>query len=263
VSLLELHAVGKQFGGLKAVDSVSLSVERGEVFAIIGPNGAGKTTAFNMIAGELHPSDGRILFDGADITHAPAYRIAAAGINRTFQNIRLFPSLNLIENVVVGAHRTFKSNFLEVALFLGRPRREERAARAVATEWLEFVGFPAEVHGEPAGTLPYGRRRLLEMARALAARPRLLLLDEPTAGMNDAEADHFIALVQRLGETGTTVILIEHNMRVAMQVSNRVAVLSFGRLLALGPPAEVRANPEVIQAYLGTGEPIRRRRKVS
>ena len=263
MSLLELRDVSKQFGGLKAVESVSLAVSAGEIFAIIGPNGAGKTTAFNMIAGEIHPTSGKVLLDGHDISRAPAYRIAGSGINRTFQNIRLFPSLNLIENVVVGAHRTFRSTFLEVALFLPRPSREEAAARAIAAEWLEFFGFPAETHDSPAGSLPYGRRRLLEMARALAAKPRLLLLDEPTAGMNDAEADHFVDLVTRLRETGLTIILIEHNMRVAMQVSNRVAVLNFGRLISLGKPAEVRENPEVIQAYLGTGEPIRRNRRAS
>jgi ABC-type branched-subunit amino acid transport system ATPase component len=254
--MLECEGISRAFGGLAALDGVSFHVRDGEIFGLIGPNGAGKTTLFNIITGFLPPSAGRVRFRGEDITGLGPDRIAARGIVRTFQNIRLFPDLSVLENVGIGQHLCTRSTLLDALLFAPRYRAEERAVRKRAQELLDLVGLGARA-AEPAGQLPYGDRRRLEIARALAAGPRLLLLDEPAAGMNPAETDALMGLIGRLRrESGLTVMLIEHDMKLVMGICDRIGVLNFGKRLADGAPDTVRRDPAVIDAYLG-GRPVR------
>jgi len=247
--ILEVRNATKAFLGLVALSQVSFAV-RDTIYGVIGPNGAGKTTLFNLITRVLDPTDGDILFDGAPITHLPAYAIARLGIARTFQNVRLFAHQSVIENVVIGTYRNTKAGFLR-GLFATRYARaeQERACRE-AMRWLDFVGLTAQAD-EPAGTLSFGRRRLLELARALAMLPRLLLLDEPAAGLNDRETEELAGLIRRLPGQGITVVLVEHNMDLMMSVAERILVLNYGRVLAEGTPDEIRAERAVIDAYLG------------
>ena len=253
MTLLSLNGITRRFGGLIAVDGVDLAVAKGGVTAVIGPNGAGKTTLFNIISGFQAPNAGRIVFDGIDITGHPPEAIAAAGVVRTFQLVQLFQNLSVLENVKVGSHLHTTGGLWSAVLRLPRTRAAERALEARARELLEFVGLDAAAD-EEANALAYGQQRLLEIARALAAGPRLLLLDEPAAGLSVEETRRLAAAIRTIAERGTTVLLIEHDMKLVMNTADTVAVLDFGRKIAEGPPETVREDAAVIAAYLGTAD---------
>jgi branched-chain amino acid transport system ATP-binding protein len=250
--LLVADQITKSFRGLVAVSDVNLIVERGEICSVIGPNGAGKTTLFNLISGVLVPTSGQIIFDGTDMSNVPAWKFVNKGIGRTFQNLALFKHGTVVENILVGLHAQLRSGVLSCAVFVGRTRREERAAREIVEEIVEFLEIE-DIRDKVVGTLSYGQQKRVELARALASKPKLLLLDEMVSGMNQEETEDIARFVMDIrDELGTTVLMIEHNMRIVMDISDRIHVLNFGKKIAEGAPREIEHNPDVAEAYFGS-----------
>ena len=253
MTLLAVKELTKIFGGLIAVNDVSFSVDKDSVVGLIGPNGAGKTTVFNCITGNYRPEQGKIEFNGENITGLAPHKIVKMGVARTFQSIRLFSRLSALENVLAGRHCRMKSGFLACMLHTKAQRREERDAIDRCMSELEFVGL-ARLHAETGGSLSYGQQRLLEIARALASDPELLILDEPAGGMNDQETAELVELIMEIRARGVTILLIEHDMRLVMKVCQKLIVLEHGALIAQGDAETVRDNPDVIAAYLGVDD---------
>ncbi|MCW2307461.1 ABC transporter ATP-binding protein [Rhodobium gokarnense] len=251
MSILSVEDLGIEFGGLKAVDNVSFAVNAGEVFSIIGPNGAGKTTLFNLISGVYTPKHGKVLLEGRDVTGVGPHLLARRGLSRTFQNLQIFFRMTALENVMVGCHRHEKMNVFAHLLALPSVARQNAATRDAALKLLSRVGLAAYAD-TAAGSMPYGALKRLEIARALAADPKVLLLDEPAAGCNPVETEEIDALIHQIARDGVTVVLVEHDMKLVMRISDRLHVLDYGRTLAEGTAETVRRNPDVIAAYLGS-----------
>jgi branched-chain amino acid transport system ATP-binding protein len=249
---LRVENLSRRFGGVEAIAGLSFEIRPGTVHSIIGPNGAGKTTLLNLLTGVYAPSTGRIVLDGIELTGAPPHRYAAAGIGRTFQNLQVFFNMTVLENVMTGRHRLERIGLAAALLHTPLLGRTERESRARALEWLRFLDL-AGAADSAAEALPYGALKRLEIARALAGEPRILLLDEPAAGLNPTEALEIDALIRRVAASGTTVVLVEHNMHLVMGVSDHILVLDHGRRLAEGSAEQVRHDPRVIEAYLGAG----------
>ncbi len=252
MAVLEVSELTKSFGGVVAVNDVSFTVEPGTIFSVIGPNGAGKTTLFNVITGVYAPGTGAVLFDGGDVTGLKTFELARLGISRSFQNLQVFFNMTALENVMVGRHLYTHRNFLSALLHTPALLRSDRQVHERSLELLDKVGL-ADYADEPADGLPYGVLKRLEIARALANEPKVLLLDEPAAGCNATETQEIDGLIKQIAELGITVVLVEHDMRLVMGISDRILVLNYGKKLAEGTVAEVRSDPEVIQAYLGAG----------
>jgi len=254
--LLEAESVSLSFGGVNALLSVGFQVERGDIYSIIGPNGAGKSSMFNVISGLYRPQRGRILYKGQDITHLPPYKIAPLGIARSFQNVELFKGMTVIDNLMLGRHIHMKAGLFSGGLFFGKAQKEELQHRAVVEDIIDFLEIE-HIRKKPVSMLSYGLQKRLELGRALALEPELLLLDEPMAGMNLEETEDMARFILDINqERDTTVLLIEHDMGVVMDISDKVTVLNFGELLASGTPQEVQENPLVISAYLGDEDSV-------
>ncbi len=248
--LVRVESLCKNFGGLRAVDSVSFTMKKQSVHAVIGPNGAGKTTLFNLISGAIRPDSGQVFFKGQDITSLPPYKIAGRGILRTFQAVKLSPRMSALENVMLGMHSKTHSGPLAAMLALPKARAEDRLMREKGMTLLEELGLVAQAM-IPAGSLPFGIQRMIELARALASDPELLLLDEPASGLNMRETRELTQRISRLREKGLSILLVEHDMSLVMEISDQLTVLNFGQKIAEGDPKAIQANPDVIRVYLG------------
>ena len=252
--LLDIQNATMRFGGLLAVNNVSLQIEKGGIYALIGPNGAGKTTLFNMIAGAFKPTSGKFIMDGRDITGFPSFKVNHAGISRTYQNINLFKSMTVVENIMVGCHPQLKSGLTASVLRLPFQRREEKKLHERCHDLLTFVGLEKKAF-ERSSSLSYGEQRKLEIARGMASAPKLMLLDEPAAGMNYTEKQELVALIRRMRDDyGITILIVDHEMQMIMSLAEHVFVLNFGEKIAEGTPEEVQKSPDVISAYLGEGD---------
>lgn len=250
MSFLTVQGLSRTFGGLRAVDDVSFTVDRNMIKAVIGPNGAGKTTLFNLISGALAPDSGEVVIDGTPIQGRPPYRIARQGISRTFQNIKLFSHMSVLENVMIGRHIRSRAGFAQAMLRSPRARREEREIREKSMDILKLLGIEG-LAGQEATSLPFGKQRIVEFARALATEPVLLLLDEPAAGLNIYETAQISDMITTIRERGVTVLVIEHDMSLVMNISDEITVISSGKKIAEGAPFDIQRNPEVIRVYLG------------
>jgi len=250
--MLEVCSLNQRFGGITALEDISFSVRKGEITGVIGPNGAGKTTLFNIVTGIYTQTSGTVSLEGSDISSLPAEKLASKGLVRTFQNIELFGNMTVLENVMLGLHTGSSCGLLSCMFKMPWHLREEQQIRAAALEWLDYCGI-SDLADQKASNLPFGKGRLLEIARAMAVKPRILLMDEPAAGLNNRETVELARLIRRIRESGVTVVLVEHDMELVMDICDRIIVLNLGRKLAEGTPREIQENSAVIAAYLGEG----------